>query len=90
MPHSLVNILNSRDSNNNLTNIHILTIYKSIIELSKAMSEMTMTGYPQYEAVTTAIDNSSDLKPGSNIIRKYRKWIQHIKELSRYKLYNLI
>ena len=89
MPHSLVNILNSGDSNNNLTNIHILTIYKAIIELSKeAMSEMTMTGYPQYEAVTSAIDNSSDLKPGSNIIRKYRKIdTTYTKELSKYKLY---
>lgn len=89
MPQSLNNIVNNSKADSNITNTHILTIYKSIIELTnEAMKEMTMQGYPQYAAITTALDYSGDLKPNNNVIRKYKRIdTTYTKELANYKVY---
>lgn len=89
MPPALNQIVNNSKSEENITNSHILTVYKAIIELVKeAMNELTMTGYPQYEAITTAIDYSGDLKPNNNVTRTVSKVnTEYTKELEKFKLY---
>lgn len=89
MPSALVNIVNNSKADDNLTNSHILLVYKSIIELVKeAMNEMSLSIYPQMEAINTAIKYSSDLKPNNNVIRPFYKInSKEIKELNKYNLY---
>lgn len=92
MPSSLNNIVNNAKADSNLTNTHILTIYKAIIELTnEAMKEMSMQGYPQYSAITTALDYSSDLKPNNNVNRDLAiVSTEYTKELEKYKLYKRV
>ena len=84
------NILSSSNSSKSTTELnHTLSIYKSIIQLTKeAMNETSLDRYPHYAALETASDYSSDLRPGNNVLRSVVSISnEYTKELEKFKLY---
>lgn len=88
-PSELKNILMGTSTRTSTEQNHILSIYKSIVELTKeAMVETSMNRYPQFEGIETVINYISDLKPGNNVLRKVQPIsTEYTKELSKYRLY---
>lgn len=89
VPVPLNEIIGGTVPGDNVSNVHTIETYKLIIELVKeAASELNLQSFPQYEALTSAISLSGDLKPNNNIVKKLFKIdSSNPKEFSGFTLY---